>query len=212
MIRESSKWPRIAGVLAASASLLWLGCGGSSQLVNMWRDPLYRGAPLERVLVVALKGDPVLRRTWEDTMSSALQEHGVTPTPSYQLFPGSLPDTAAVVEAVEKHGYDGVLVVSRRDTRYDTTYVPGYVTTEPVTRYGYWRGYHTVYREVQHPGYIETQAVVRHQVDVWTSANGGRLVWAATGESIDPGSAQEVKSEITALIVPELEKQGIIPG
>jgi hypothetical protein len=189
-----------------------LGCGGSSQLVNMWRDPMYQDPPIEKPLVVALKNDPVLRRSWEDAMEAELNDRGVAAACSYRLFPESLPDTADVVEAVRTGGYDGVIVISQRDTRYDTHYVPGYVTTEPVTRYGYWRGYHTVYREVHHPGYVETASVVRHHVDVWAARDGGKLIWAATGESIDPTSSQSINREISALIVPELVEQGIIPG
>ena len=37
------------------------------------------------------------------------------------------------------------------------------------------------------------------------------MIWAGTGETLDPGSGQEIRSEITGLIVPELARQGIIP-
>lgn len=73
------------------------------------------------------------------------------------------------------------------------------------------RSYYTVYRQVQDSGYVETDKLVRHEIDVWTTTEGGRMVWSGTGEILDPASGQEIRSEITGLIIPELARQAIIP-
>jgi hypothetical protein len=195
----------------AAAAILG-GCSGSgTQLVNMWRDPTASATPLHRVLVVAVRNDPVKRRIWEDGFVAGLAKHGVEATPSYQLFPNAVPDTDAVVGAVREHNFDGVLVTHRLPTTTQQTYVPGYSRLEPVWVRSRWYGtYHAYWQEVHEPGYVETDQVVRNQVDVWNTADDGRLIWSGTTESINPGSSAEVNSAITKLIVPELLAQGVI--
>ena len=99
----------------------------------------------------------------------------------------------------------------RLPTTTQQTYVPGYSRLEPVWVRSRWYGtYHAYWQEVHEPGYVETDQVVRNQVDVWNTADDGRLIWSGTTESINPGSTAEVNSAITKLIVPELLAQGVI--
>jgi hypothetical protein len=85
--------------------------------------------------------------------------------------------------------------------------------TKPEIHYSAWtQSYHTVYRQVEEGGYSDTTRVVRHEIDVWTTTAAGHLVWSATGETLDPSVPGAVRNEITGLVVPELARQGIIPG
>lgn len=184
----------------------------SSGLVNMWRDPSFQASPMRNMLVIAAKKNPVHRRMWEDGFTAELGKHGIAATPSYRLFPDALPDTQAVVAAVRDSSYDGVLVTTKLPTERNVRYVPGYSTVEPVLRPRGWRGaYYTYYQRVYYPGYVETETIIRYQTDVWTTEGDGRLIWSGTTESIDPGSSRAINREITKLIVPELQRQGILP-
>jgi hypothetical protein len=189
-------WPILAGVMAA-------GCGSSSQLVDVWRDPSYEGPGFSNVLVMAMMRDPVRRRLWEDQLAGELEKHGGRATPSYQLFPESLPDSTRAIETVRRRGFDGVLFTTMLPTETSTRHVPGYVETVPVTRYSWWaNAYYTSYAHLYQPGYTETQRVTRLRT--------GRLVWSGTTEVMDPSSAQEVRNQVADRIVPELSKQGIV--
>jgi hypothetical protein len=204
---------RGALLLAACAAAAILGgCSGSgTQLVNMWRDPTAPAQPIRRMLVVAVRKDPVNRRIWEDGFVAGLSKHGVAATPSYNLFPNAVPDTDAVVVAVREHDFDGVLVTHRLPTTTQQNYVPGYTRLEPVWVRSRWYGtYHTYWSEVHEPGYVETDKIVRNQVDLWNTIGDGRLVWSGTTESINPSSTAEVNRAITKLIVPELLAHGVI--
>ena len=160
-------WPLL--VLCAAASLV--GCA-STGLVNAWRDPTGPPVPLQNVLVIAAKKDVALRRLMEDAFVSELGKRGVKATPSYQLFASDIPDTQDVIDAVRQNGYEGVIVASRLDTQMETSFVPGYTTTEPRTRYNPWtQTYRTYYVGVHHPGYVETDRIVRHRVDVWSTGD-----------------------------------------
>lgn len=191
---------------------LFFSCA-SSQLLNMWRDPSYSKGPVTSMFVIAMKKDPTLRRIWEDGFVSALAKYGVKAVPSYQTFPNELPDTNQVGEEVRTKVYDAVLIVTKLPTDTIKTYVPGYVTIEPVVQYNPWLNeYYTRYQNVYYPGYTETEKVVRHEVNVWTTGKDGQLIWSGTGDVVDPSSGQDVNAQIVRLIVPELASQGIIPA
>jgi len=188
------------------------GCAASSGLVNMWRDPAYTEPPMRSILVVAVRRDPARRRILEDGFVHELGKRSVDAVPSYSHFPDAPPDTLQIADAVSQNHYEGVLVVTRLRSETSTSYVPGYVSTEPVSRISPWSGrYRTYWVDVMHPGYVDTDVTVRHEVELWSMRDGGRLVWTAIGESVNPSSATEVNHDITHNVVPELEKQGLIP-
>jgi len=213
MPRTSHRASHRALLAVALAASLAGGCGSSTRLVNMWRDPNPPGAPLRNVIVVALVRDGTTRRIWEDGLARELERHGVSATPSYRDFPDASPDKDQLADFAGSHGYDGVIGVHRMGARTEQRYVPGYVVSQPVTRFSPWRdAYYTYYRRVYEPGYVETDRLVRNQVDVWAIDGGGQLVWTGTTETIDPSSSTDVSREITSLIVPELDRSGVIAG
>ncbi len=185
----------------------------SSRLTNMWKDPEFKSPPMTNMLIIAAKKNPVNRRLWEDEIVAELSAHGVTTTPSYRLFPDSIPDPDQVGAAVREKKFDGVFFMRKLPTEISTNYIPGYVKSEAVTRYNERKQtYSTFYRDVQQPGYTDTTKIVRHDVSVFTTQEGGRLVWAGTGEMIDPNSREAIRYEIAGLVIPELALQGIIPA
>jgi hypothetical protein len=183
-----------------------------TNLTNMWKDPNFKKSPMTKMLIVAAKNNPVNRRIWEDEIVAGLSVYGVAPTPSYRLFTDSIPNPEQVEAVIQERKFDGVLFIKRLPTQISTNYVPGYIKSEQVTRYNKRTNtYSTFYRDVQEPGYTDTSKIVRHEVNIFMTQEGGSLVWAGTGELINPGSREEVRSEITKAIVPELARQGIIP-
>jgi len=197
-------------LLVSPAAALALSCAGAS-LVNVWRDPEYSTPAMRHVLIVAMNHDPAARRLWEDGFVLELGKHGVTAVPSYRQFPDAVPDTERVVEAVRQDKYDGVLITHRLATETERRYVPGYRTVEPYTVLSPWGRYATYYREVFHHGHTETDRVVRHQTDVWSTSSGDRMVWTGVGEVMDPSSGEAINREIAKRVVPELAQDGIIP-
>jgi hypothetical protein len=201
--------PARAGL--AMVALLAASACSSTSLVNMWKDPSYPRQPLRNVLVVTLRKDAASRRIWEDGFVSALKAHGVTATPSYQLFPNADPDTTQLTDLVAHRGFDAVLVAHRTGVDTQVTYVPGYRTDVPYPGVSPWTGhYFFYYQRIYAPGYVEADRVVRYETDVWMTANGGRLVWSGVTESFNPSSTQDVNHEIASDIVPELVRQRIM--
>lgn len=188
------------------------GCASNVALTNMWRDPTYDEPPMHSLLVVAIRRDQSQRRLLEDWFGHEFEKYGVDATPSYEHFPNGPPDTSQIADVVNQHGYDGALVVYRLRTQTSETYVPGYATTEPVWRVSPWTGrYRTYWADVMHPGYVEQDVTVRHEVELWDMRQSGRLVWTGVGEVVNPASPDEVTHDVAHNVVPELQKQGFIP-
>jgi hypothetical protein len=192
-----------------AAGLLISGCSSSNQtgLVNMWRDR-YQNQPMSKLLIVGFQKDLAARRNWEDPFAEELRKQGVTAVPSYTLFPGDLPDTQQVVEAVGRDGYDGVVMTRPLSSTIEIKWVPGYVREVPSLQYATWSSvYHDYHRGVYEPDSVETHVLARYETDLWSTREQGRLVWTGTTEPI---SAQQVSQEISAKIVPELKAQGLL--
>jgi hypothetical protein len=186
------------------------GCA-SSFLVDIWHDPAIKVSPLGKMLVIAVRKDPTKRRIWEDAFSGELGTHGVAATSSYSLFPDAPPDTNQVKSTVQANGFDAILVVLRLPQETNKQYVKGYSTTAQFERYStYWQRYITYYQEIDHPGYIDSQTVGIHAIDVTTTGNDGKLIWSATSKTPEPGSVLDVQRGIADLVISDLTKRNII--
>lgn len=200
-------------ILATVVSLVFISGCGSTQLVNLWKDPSYQAAPLKKIMIIAMPKDQARRRIWEDAFVSALAEDkaGTIAVPSYQIFPDKLPDTLVIAEKTKEEGFDGVLVVARVESSKQSKHVPGYVSQEPVAVYRHrWGAYTTRWAAVYHPGYTEVQRVLSVQTDLLLAQEEGRLVWSATSKDINPSSPQEFRSSVADLVMDRLAKEGFV--
>jgi hypothetical protein len=187
------------------------GCS-QSQMAEVWKDPSYNDGTMKKVFAVAVRADPVRRRIWEDAFVEELKAHGVSGVASYTLFPTTIPDSLQVSDTARKEGCDGVAVSVRLPNATQETYVAGYTKREPVVVAGpFLHGYTTYWRDVQVPGYTETNEVRRFQTNVWTMLNGGRMIWSGTVETADTATPSPVRDVIRKLIVAELVAAGILP-
>lgn len=199
-------------MLVACAVLGVLGGCAATQLTDLWRDPNYAGPPAKKVFVVSMAKDPARRRMWEDTYVAAIRKQGADATASYTFFPAAVPDTESVKQKVREVGFDAVIVSHFIGTENVERFVPPTTTTVPVSYGSPWGYYRTYYEQVQQPGYVENDKVVRFQTDLWVAdGKGGRLVWMARSESVNPGSPSEVTKEVTGEVVPELKKVKLLP-
>ena len=191
------------------ASLILGGCA-SSRLMDTWQDPSFREGPLHKVLVIAVRKDAANRRIWEDAFTGALKKYAVEAAPSYSLFPDSLPDTNAVIQSVPINRFDGILFIRRHPTETAAQYIPGYTTTEQGAPCSYWDKYCESYREIEHPGYVDSQKVDVNSIDITTTGKNSRLIWSTTSKTPGPVSETDVQRGVVGLVIAELAKENII--
>jgi hypothetical protein len=186
------------------------GCASSS-LVDIWHDPAMNAPSLGKLLIIAVRKDPSKRRIWEDAFTGELAKHGVAATSSYSLFPDAPPDTNQVQATVQANGFEAVLVILRLPQETSKQYVRGYSSTAQIERYStYWQRYITYYQEIEHPGYVDSQTVGIHAIDITTTGNDGKLIWSATSRTPGPGTVPDVQLGIADLVIAELVKRKII--
>ena len=202
---------------------LMAGCAATN-LVDVWHDSSYQSPPLKKMLVIAVRKDPAKRRIWEDAFAGKLEQYGVSATASYRLFTDIPPDTDQIIATVQEKGFDGLMEILTLPTETTVQRMPGYVITEEdinnrpyyispyySLRYGpYWHRYGSYYREIIYPGYIDSQTVAIHSIDVSTTGNDGRLVWSATSRTPEPGSVANLQSGIADVVITKLSQRNII--
>jgi hypothetical protein len=185
----------------------------TSVLVHQWADASYTGPSLTSILIVAVRKDPVKRRVWEDAFAGELAKHGVNAVQSYRLFSGALPDSGQIVDAVAKSGFDGIIITRRLPKAITTQYVNGYVSQEIETKYSERKQrFFTYYRDVEHPGYVDTQNIANRSIDVWTADSSSRMIWSAVSETPEPATPEAVHQDVVTLVTDDLARRGIIPN
>ena len=70
--------------------------------------------------------------------------------------------------------------------------------------------YDSTYHQIYEPGYVETEQVVRHEIDVYSTGSRGALVWTGTSESVDPASRDQVRQKVATKVVAELVSSGVL--
>ncbi len=199
----------LRGLLYSSLTLI-AGCA-ASELVDVWSDASFRAPPLNKILVISINKNGVLRRIWEDAFAAEFVNHDVAATPSYRLFPDAAPDTSQVALIVQAKSFDGVLVARWLPSETKTQYMQGYVTKEQDMRYDRrLERFVTYLQDIEHVGHVDSQKVDMRAIDVWATRNEGQLVWSGTSKTPEPNSVQAVRPEIVKLVMSELADRRII--
>jgi hypothetical protein len=171
----------VGRVLAVLLVALLPGCS-TTQIKSVWKDPAYSGRP-QRVMVIAVSGEPITRRIVEDEFSLQLKTRGVDAIPSYSIIPDrSRNDQEIIAKMVVQLGADSVLIsrlVSKRSVR---VYYPATVTHRP-PHYSKWPYYYlNGYEMVNSPGYSTKYEYALMETNLY-DARSENLLWAATTET-----------------------------
>ena len=201
--------PLSRGILVATLLSATLSGCASTQVGNMWKDPTYEAKTFQNVLVIAMRTDQTRRRIWEDNFALGLAPYGTKVQMSYRLWPTSLPDTAAVVEAVRRDGFDGVLVSVREDVKTEE-WVPGYTKREAVTTQSWSGAYYTYWTDVEIPDRMEATTVSNFRTDLWQTTPPGHMVWSGTVQTTDAVTDNVVRDLVTKTILAEMEKANVL--
>jgi hypothetical protein len=195
-------------IALAIGALAIAGCN-DAQVTNVWQDRSFKGG-IRGVMVVSRDRDPASRRIWEDALRSQIMKDGVEAHASYEWFPESAPSRSEMTAALTDQKLDAALILKPMPGALETSWVPGYTTTEPNIYYNPWANRQAVvYHDRRHPGYRVSEEYERQQVTMWTADGGGHMVWAGT-VLIPAGSDQQVSNELATGVVPEMKKAGLI--
>lgn len=201
--------------LAAAAVSLLAACQTTS-IQSAWYDTSYRGGPFRKVVVIASDGTTSDSRVFEDIFVQKLRATGIDAVPGYTTVPADARRAEGpFAAAVQATGADGVILVRllRVDThtQVSTVMVPG-----PMGPWGGFYGPGFYGGGLWAGGFYPAPSVTQYQVaSVETnvySVPTRRLVWAATTQTVDPGTVVKEAPNYADLIIGQLQQRGLVPG
>lgn len=192
--------------LLALCTLALLASGGcsSTRLGSVWEDPHFEGGPFRKLLIIGLGATPGGRAEFENTVADELSARGVMGVSSTGYFASVDEMTREAVRGwVQSDGYQGVLVTRLVDAQHQLYAVPPTYTD----LWGYWGYYGPA---MTSPGYVVDQTTLLIDTDLFDGST-GKVVYTAESKSFDPSSRNEVIRDLTALLVKDLTKRGLLP-
>ncbi len=203
------KFPVLSVTIALLAS-----CAATS-MIDSWRNPSLTGHRYHKVLVVSIMRNENARRVYEDVISAELGQQGVTAVPGYTLLKKEeKANKEAMERAVQTSGAEGVLTIQTIKVEQQAGYQPGYIESYPNfwyppafptwNLYGYYGS--TTYYEPPTTYMYEVATIQANLFDVAS----GKLIWAATLQSSEPGNLTSVSKDLARLVIEKLVKEGLI--
>ena len=197
----------IAGAFLLCLPLVYsCGSGGGA---STWRDPEYEGEPFRKVLVFVRVERVDSRRSFENSITSQLQDRGYTAVPSLSiLFPDIKKRYEGLEADLEREGIDAVLVAEplRSEDIEERT--------EGSTYYEMYSNYHdtrTMRRTGQAvPGTLtKIGTLYKTRTSLYQNRNDG-LVWKTDMDLTYYGDWDATAREFASLIARRLEESGLL--
>jgi hypothetical protein len=186
-----------------------------SKLVMSWKNPSYSGERFQRILIIGMSDDPVVRLDFEDALAEKLTRDGLEAVPGNSiLFRPDSPhlDPDYLQAQIRDHKIDAV--ITSRMIKFDrkTTYIPGHNFSVPYPYYNHFYGYYgAVYHQVYTPDYLREDTTVSLETTLYSATPPDEdLVWIAYSNNFNPKDANRVIKDEVKLIVQELEKEAIL--
>ncbi|MDT8281756.1 MAG: hypothetical protein RQ982_02965 [Gammaproteobacteria bacterium] len=194
-------------ITVIATAFLLFSCA-STKLTEIWVDPNYKKS-YNNLLIIGIVESQQNRRVYESNFVEALKALGVSATASYTLIKSSEKiDRNSITKAIKGMDIDGVIVTYMISVDEETVYRPGttYITGGGYG-YGGYGGYPYTY--TQTPGYYTTHETYVLENNLYDVAS-EELVWSARSRSFSPQSVQEVVTDLTKLIIADLQEKHLL--
>ena len=199
----------VISVMVVSTILL-TACA-STDLVNSWRDPEFKGK-LASLVVVGVSKQAAVRRIFEDAFAKQLQSKGIRAVPSYTLIPQDGPIAEQRLRAaVESADTDGVIITRLVDIRSKVSVIYPGPAVVPYPYYGpYYYGYYSAaWASYYEPPVVQQYDIVTSETTVFARGR-AQPVWSGTTETTAPGDLAKETVGFAKVVIKKLEQQGVI--
>ena len=202
----------LVSILTFISMMILMSCSGAkTEIIGEWQEENYQKGNIDKVLILGIfnKDKPLLRRNFEDGMTSAFKDGGISATPSMDHMPY---DQAVDSTTFEKYFKDldlDAVVVSRLvgiDQARD--YKAGYLYTIPYNNYyGFYGYYYAGIQYANSTGYLSQNVVVVLETNIYETKD-KKLIWSGISETVDPDKASDVIKSFGSELVSKLKKEG----
>jgi hypothetical protein len=194
----------MVGVLAVAVAA---GCG-NTKIVDSWTEPTREPAPVQRIVVVGLTDDAVVKRLFEDTFAKSLRERGNEAVASYTFIRAeSATNPDSLVSKLRAAGYQAALTARSLGEEMTETVTRGRAYYIPDYSY-YWSSYYTMsYTSMVIPDYTTRTQKVIVEAQLFDLAS-ERLVWATRSKTEKTGKLKETIADYNRAIIAALAKSG----
>jgi hypothetical protein len=208
-------WRRTILLFAVVLTACTLAYSRSAKLIMSWKNPNDSGQRFDRILVIGMSENPVVRADFEDALSEKITRDGFEAVPGNSiLFRPDSPnlDTDYLKGQIHDHKIDAVIVSRLIKVDKKTTYVPGQNYVVPYAYYSGFYGYYgTVYRQVYTPDYLREDTTVRIETNLYSVMPPSEdLVWTGVSDTFNPKNTDKVIAGLVKLIVKQLEREAIL--
>jgi hypothetical protein len=196
-------------------AMLAVGCT-STRITHSWKSSTNVPSNFQRILVVGIARQTELpmRDKMEQHLVGDLRDLGYDAVSSLQKFgPKAFRNMTedAVVEEVQKSGFDAVITIVLLDKAKEKYYVPVRVYYSPYIIYHrrFWGYYVTMYDRVYSPGYYSTNTKYFWESNLYDLSS-KELMYSVQTESFDPASTEMLAHEYGKLIVRDMVNNRIL--
>lgn len=192
--------------LTVPVSILAVAACATTQLKEQWRDPAYRAADAQQVLVIAIMSSEERRRVFEDEFVARLAKANAAAKPSYPQLPVNGPKNLdAVRRVVEKTGATLVLSVRLVGLEQETVVSGGYIG--PLGFAGYYpNASANIY---YYPPDVHSYRIFRTETRVFDMKS-DKLVWSAIMETDEPSDFNAAAAQYVDLAVKQMQYNKIL--
>jgi len=194
--------------LVALSNLMFISCGGSTEVINTWKNDKVQIGKIHKILLIGVAKDPWIRKMFEGKLKNEFADYGVEAVSSLEIVS---PDEKITKENFElyfgKENFDAVLVTRVVAENIEKTRVYNY--TPSYGYYGFYGYYYSAYNYAYNPGYTVEEKSVNLETNVY-DIKSMQLAWSALSESFNVKKASDVIDPLVHMIVDEMQSDGLI--
>jgi hypothetical protein len=202
-------------ILLAMFASLTLPTSAGTKIVHRWVRTGQPMPKLEKILVIAVLENYLIRQELEDEMEELLAKSGVTGIKSHMVLPprNELAE-GELKEHIKQGDFDAVLVIRPISTRTETEEVvtsyagPYYVP--PPGYYSLWPYWHMAWSQpIATSSYFKENTVVKAQFNLYTTQD-EELLWSGETDTVYTKDFKKLGKEYARTIVKQLKKDKVI--
>lgn len=186
------------------------GCAQTST-TNMYSEPDDSDSAYSNFLVIGIAGDYDSRAQFERMVVSGLRAEGASARPYHDVVGGNKPlARETVIEAIQKYGFDAVVITRVLDTETDFD-VRSTVTGTKVKRKegGFKNLFRYDYEELDEPVSITLDMKLTFGTELYSSASES-LVWSTESKGPKVDNVGELIDKTAESVVRQLRRAGKI--